>query len=389
MTHPPNSVKGLTMAEDYAEQLKRIKTDDVRSAKKAVDYLNNHMKPHVHQLLKDTFKDWEKRGFRAFYENPTRILVERSAKTYKEAPKRVVYNGETEDTAQTEKYNELLQSAKINPVTQNLDKHSRLLRAAVLLVQVARPEQLPMKTEEPVITLDVLSRDNCDIKRHPITGDIESLIYSAGIVGKQNGQVFHIWTNERIIDLEDMGAERYEVTGNFENPYGFIPAAILYDTEETTGNPWKYPAWDQLISASDGINLFNSEALFNGSRGMVGQPVTNMSFAKGTVMGLDAPILLEGGGAEDTFFEYRNPQVNITQFLEWLNAFKEQIADEWGVNLNVGGTGSADSGFKLIVEEFENIELRQQRIITAKQFEKELFNVFAKMHCLLIKQKSG
>jgi hypothetical protein len=104
-----------------------------------------------------------------------------------------------------------------------------------------------------------------------------------------------------------------------------------------------------------------------------------MEIPKGMVTGIDSPLALKTVGDETPFFEFSSPTVNIDQIMNWFLKFKEAISDEWGVNLKFAGGSIADSGFKLVVEEFENIELRQKRIVAAKQFEEDLYTVFATM----------
>jgi hypothetical protein len=355
------------MAEDTFEQLQNnIKSEAVQTAKKAIDYLENDMKSHIEDLLDDQLTKWESRGFIPVYENPTRILIERSAKSYKTPPKRIVnVNGEINEGL-TETYADLLKNTNIDFISQDLDARARLTTASMLLVQVDQATG--------IINLSVLSRDNSDIIFNRITGAIEGLIYTAGIVGLNGGQVFHVWTPTEIIDLEGD-----KVTGKEPNPYGIVPVAILHDKRPTNGQLWKYKAWEQLIQLSDGLNLFNTEALFNSRYAMVGSPVTNMKIPDGFVTGIDAAYEFDSSGAETPFFEFTSPTANVTEFMGWFKPFRESIADEWGVNLNIAGSGNANSGFKLIVEEFENIELRQTRIQAAKEFEYSLYNVFATM----------
>jgi hypothetical protein len=356
------------MADDTFEQLQNnIKSDAVKTAQIAVDYLENDMLGHMEDLLECHLKKWKSRGFVPIYENPTKILIDRSAKSYKEAPKRAVtVNGEVSET-QTELYNDLLRETNLNFIAQDLDARARLLRASLLLVQVDE--------ESGKKTLSVLSRNNSDVVFNRLTGEMMGLIYTAGIVGLNGGQIFHIWAPDTIYDLEGD-----KIVGQHENPYGIIPAAVLNDTRPPLGALWKYPSWEQLIQLSNGVNLFNTEALFNSRYAMVGSPVTNMKIPEGMVTGIDTAYELDGGGAVDTpFFEFTSPTANVTEFMSWLKPFRETVADEWGVNLNFAGSGSADSGFKLIVEEFENIELRQTRIVSAKQFEEDLYQVFAAM----------
>ena len=359
----------------YKDLIDNLTSKSVKSAQVAVDYLENDMLTHVENMLSQVHgvKEWRKRGFLPIFENPTRIMVERSSKSYKEAPKRSVVVGESTSEGQTEIYNDLLKTTNINFIGQDLDARARLLKASILLPQVDMDGQ---GRGSGKINLSVLSRNNCDIKINRMTGEIEGLLYTSGIVGLHDGQIYHHWTPELITDIEGD-----KVTGERENPYGMVPAAILHDTRPpASGKLWSYPSWEQLIQFSDGLNLFNTEALYNARFAMVGAPVTNMKIPEGTVIGIGAPLKLgDSAGGDTPFFEYSSPSANVTEFMAWLQPFKEAIADEMGVNLNYAGGGSAESGFKLIVEEFENIELRQQRIIAAKQFEQDLYHVFAVM----------
>lgn len=355
------------MAETTFEKLQNnIKSDAVQTAQVAVDYLENNLLCHMKALLKKHLEKWESRGFVPIYENPTKILIDRSAKSYKEPPKRSVTLNNEVNEGLTETYNDLLRDTNLNFITQDLDARARLLKASMLLVQV--------DDETGIINLSVLSRNNSDIIYNRKTGVAEGLIYTAGLVGMNGGQVFHIWTPDNIYDLEGD-----KVTGQMSNPYGIIPVAVLNDTRPPLGCLWQYPSWEQLIQLSDGVNLFNTEALFNARYGMVGSPVTNMDIPDGFVRGIDAPIKAGSDGGETPFFEFASPTANITEFMAWMKPFREQVADEWGVNLSIAGSGTADSGFKLVVQEFENIELRQTRIVAAKQFENDLYKVFAAM----------
>jgi len=354
------------MADTFETLQNNIKSAAVVTAQKAVDYLENDMLLHMEELLECQLTKWRKRGFVPLYENPTKILIERSAKTYKESPKRAVtLNGDVSET-QTVAYNDLLRETNLNFISQDLDARARLFRASLLLPQ--------FDTESQKLTLTVLSRNNSDVIINRMTGEIDGLAYTAGIVGMSGNQIYHIWTPSTIYDLEG------DSVSKTDNPYGIVPAAILNDTRPPLGELWKYKSWEQLIQLSDGVNLFNTEALFNARYAMVGAPVTNMTIPEGFVRGIDAAIALDSNNSAETpFFEFASPTANVTEFMAWFKPFREAIADEWGVNLNIAGRGTADSGFKLIVEEFENIELRQTRIVAAKQFEEDLYQVFAAM----------
>lgn len=359
------------MPETYKEQIDRLKSKDVVSAQKFIDYLHNDMLTHLETVLAKHIKKWDRRGFHPIYENPVRILIDRSAKTYKERPKRNIYTQAGEFSQQlTDRYEELLEKTDINFIMQDVDSRARGLNTALVMPNYDK--------DTDSLLMSVLSRNNCDVIINTITRQIDSLVYTAFSTGKEGGQMFHFWTPDRIIDLEDTEGG-LKVRGNMANPYGFVPAPMLHDSRPPLGRLWKYPGWEQLIQFSDGLNLFNTETLFNARYASVGSPITNLELPDGFVLGIDAPLSANTNDGSDPFFEFRTPTVNLEGIMGWLNKFKEAIADEWGVNLKFAGGSIADSGFKLVVEEFENIELRQKRIVAAKVFERDLYKTLAGM----------
>jgi hypothetical protein len=122
--------------------------------------------------------------------------------------------------------------------------------------------------------------------------------------------------------------------------------------------------------------MYHTEMKYNERFAALGTLFTNMKLKEGQVIGTDAAVEVESApGLETPFLEYRNPQVEVEPFQMWLDSFRENIGQEWGVNIKVAGEGSAESGFQLVVEELPGLQLRTKRQKPADTFEQAMYQV--------------
>jgi len=365
----------------YNDHLDNLCACETVSAQKAVDYLDGYYTPYLETLLTNTagygggIKDWKKRGVMLLWENFLGMIIEMSAKSYQSQPVRTVMNvdGSLNEDA-TLKYNELLKKSNFRPAVEDLDQLSRLLKVAVMVPQyIAETDEL---------LFSVVSRNNCDVDFDVKTGMTKSLMYSAGAVSKAGHKLYTYWDSEFVMDLErvsENGRSELKIVGKERNTYKIVPSAPLYDIRKPRYHFWSKPAWEQLTYLNDGVNMYHIETKFNSRYGALGALFTNLNIPEGTVIGGDAIISVETQPEETPFVEYRSPQVEVAKFMDWLDSYKEAVADQWGVNLKVAGSGSADSGFKLVVEEASSLELRKKRINAARDFERQNYKVIAGM----------
>jgi hypothetical protein len=310
-----------------------------------------------------------------WYTNVTKKIVDRSALSYNKAPERKVLVSGEEDEQATETYLDLLRGGRFESVMDCADSVARLLKNCIILTQAIKPED---DTEEHLM-FSVLHRGNCDVDYNFKTGKIDSLMYCSSGFGPNGGRLYHYWDCSDIIDLEerDDGKGGYGCVqvGKETNPYGIIPAAVLWDTNQPRCGFWPKPAWDELIRLNEGVNLFHTEVKFNERFQAFGALFSNATMPEDQVVGPDAVVTLESNAGEAVFLEYRAPDINLEKFEEWLGGYESDIAENWGVNLRVGGNGSADSGFKLVVEEIWNLQTRNDRIKSATQYERDMYQV--------------
>ena len=353
---------------NWKDHIENLKSESVVSAAKAIDYLDGKQLEHTIKDLdhpEHGIKHWKRRGVIPIVNNITEKIITRSALTYQKEPDRAVYIGETENEAASQLYAEMLGYHGAVAVNRS-DMDARLLKTCLIIVQYS--------AEQKKLLFNVLHRGNCDVDFDLSTQEVKSLLYTAGGVGMNGGQLLHFWDTERIVDLELTDNGGIRVVGTEANPYGMIPVAVRYDVSPPRSGFWPKNRWDELIRANEIVNRFHTEVAHASHVQMFPALFTNASIPDGTVVGADAIVELEGS-IDDIYLEYKAPVINLEPFQNWMISLQEDLADNWGVNLKLGGEGSADSGFKLMVEETWNLELRKQRQKAAKVTERELFNV--------------
>ena len=363
------------------QMLQSLTTANAISAQMAVDYLDGDQLNHFTGYLNTPgkgIKDWEKRGVLPLWENITGLIIDRSAQTYQHNPERTVINKDgTINEAGTEAYNKLLEQSNADEVFCDADILSRLLKTSIVIPQYSE--------DRGGMYFSAVSRHNSDVDYDRPAGKFNSLMYSGGGIGPGGGKIFHFWDGDKVIDIELGENDTGTVVRSEPNPYGLVPASPLFDIRPPRCGFWSKPVWEQLIHFNNGVNLFHTEMKFNQRFQSFGQIVTTAKIPDGAVMGPDSVLELQTSHPDETiFFEYKAPSsisVAISSFQKWLDIFRENIGQEWGVNIKTAGEGSADSGFKLVVEELPGLQLRQKRQKPADSFEQGIYKV-----CLAISE---
>jgi len=357
----------------YQAHLDRMKSAAVVSAAKAIDYLDGVQIPHLESLLDQNpggIKKWRERGVYLWFTNITQKIITRSALTYQDAPKREVYVGDAVNEKATEIYNDL--TAELEFILPAFDREARLLKTAILLAQAV------VTDDGEKILFSVLTQANCDVDYDHRTGEIRSLMYeSAGISAKGN-KLYHYWDAQSVVDIEVDNNGIPSVAGRDNHGYGVIPAAILFDASQPTSGFWPREAWEELVRLNEGVNLFHTEIKF-AQRFHTSPPLfTNAEFENGAVIGPDTTISIKTQAGESPYIEYKSPPAVssiLDAYQKWIGSLASDVAENWGVNISIGGGGSAASGFKLVVEEIWNLETRKTRQRYASKFELQLFRV--------------
>lgn len=387
---------GLT-AEQWVQLLQG---DCAKKAMKAIHYLDGDQEKEVIKFLNTPGsgrKDWVARGYRPRFRNITAMIVEKSGRLFKDnAPVLDVFEEDENavNEEQTRAINEIFAKTEWQEFFINLDSLVRLLKTGVVLVQY--------DSEEQKLVLDALHRGNCAVIRKP-NGKIDGLIYR--ICDDDGVGLYRVFTPEVIIDMDTTrsvgGAVSVTVVGQEENPYGCVPVAAFYDTHIPRHGFW-VDGGDDLVNMNEMVNIHitdNEQAISWMKRPMI---YTNASFedsgdqfelanvygsplprlvptGPSVIAGPDKVMQLDTTGVDSPFIDYKVPTVDLAPIDEVINNLIQAVAGDWSVRVKNAGEANASSGFQLVVEEIDNLELRKQRQRMFEAGFKRLFRVIKKV----------
>ena len=363
----------------YEDHIKNLRGADSESARLAYQFYLGNQLPYIEKCLNDAVcgvKNWKTRKYQIIWENLTQMIIDRSAQTYKQQPERQVLTdgGELNENA-TAIYLDLIKKGGFRSTSKDADSISRLLKTSLVLVQYS--------PDTKKLYFNVLSQDNCDVRFDPLTKKIISLLYTANAVADNGDRLYHYWTPEYVMDIS-FSAETQVIQAQgskTSNPYGIVPVATLHDLTPPRFGFWSDPVWEQLTAFNMAVNYYHMDTKFNHTWAAFGTLFTNSKIKDGSIIGADTVVEVENPqGDESIFVDFKVPSVsaNIDAYQGWLENLRDKIGEQWGVTIKAAGEGSADSGFKLIVEELPNLELREDRTASAEIFETDLYRVISK-----------
>lgn len=347
--------------------------------RKIEDYFDGNSKPHLLEFMNTYRANGLKKGQQARTRNIFRPIVEKSGMLFGHRPPKLeVYDGDNVNDVASALVQTAFESAKWIEFFTNFDPMLRVLKTLYVMPQVDPISRRWVFVE--------LNQDNCALKQN-IFGDIELLLYCTG-KNYDDTMRYTVWTPLEYweIDVDGHGGE-IEVPGSRQpNPYGLVPAAAFHDTTVPRhGKEWNTPTTD-LIEISDIYNLHLTDSEFSamwvksptlftnaqiqgGStetfevRQVYGEalpryvPTSSPGFVggPGTVVGLES-------NGEPIYLDYKGPSPDLTGLDQMVKQWVMDFASDWSVQLMVEGNGAADSGFKLVVKELPNLELRKKRM---------------------------
>lgn len=181
------------------------------------------------------------------------------------------------------------------------------------------------------------------------------------------------------------------------NPEGIVPACFFYDVNKPRSGVWVDPPED-LLSLQEVVNLHITDLEFaiawqkqktmvitgdldvNKNNGPSVIPAAQPGYTAGGEGWKDIALyaqqntdpLAVGGlgsvvkvGVDDRGnpgkVEFVGPTTDLGQLDTIIRNYIEGVANDWDVNIDYGGQGAAQSGFQLIVEETNNLNLREKR----------------------------
>ena len=406
---------------------------------KLVDYYEGDQTAYVIKMLDGAMygkrKEWKHRGIIPRVRNVIKTIVEKSGLLFNKPPTlEIVVPGVSTEPVVDPVFQEMLENADWIEIMQNVDIYTRLCGSIVLLQQLSVPDGLTTKggqyrfdhTRGDQLLFNILHRGNCVVKMNDARTKISELGFVLGDMsldvdsscGRPKKWQYCVWTPFEVMTIdvnEDLdstsaGEGKVETILTREpNPYGAVPASFFYDTKKPRKGFWTRAAED-LISLQEIVNLSLTDTEFaiafqkqktlfitgdlvsDDASGDQMIPAAQPGFSPGGATYNDIPFYqtrkqsflgglgsivklgLDGGGTAGKA-EFVGPDTKIGEVDEVIKEYITAVANDWSVNLTYGGKGGASSGFQLIVEELDNLQLRDQRGQTMQAGLRRLYEV--------------
>lgn len=363
-----------------------LQSDEARDAKKALNYFDGQQKKEMVAFLNGNAgrRNWENNGLVPRFRNLVSMIVEKSGMLFKDQPPNysVIQNGtDVADPEQTQKLLDEIAKLPWQEFFTNFDQVIRLLKTAILLIQYDKD------AEE--IVLDILHRGNCNVIINPMNRQIQAMIYTTsddGIVS-----TYRIFNDEEIIDLmqESDKQNKITVTDRQPNPWKSVPAVAFYDTKIPRNGFWVEASHD-LIDLNEMYNLHITDSewvaswikrptlftsvpfeetdgdMASGSQvaAIYGSPLPRQLPQSQQVQGGPGKaVTLNAQGIDHVVFDYKAPVVDMKNLNDMFETWAQMYAQDWSVKLatNNHPSRSVTSGFALLIEEIDNLDLRKRR----------------------------
>jgi hypothetical protein len=389
---------------------KSLNITDLIDSKKAMltekilDYYDGDQDEHLIKLMNDPSKgrkDWNSRGLIPRTRNILKMIIEKSGLLFSDkAPTLDVHVNGVVNEAASAILQKQLENIDWVEFFNNFDGVVRMLKTALVLVQ--------FDEEAGTLAFDILTQQNSAV----VTGlnkQMTTLIYrTSGNDLDDNMDPFDktatyiVYTKELIQEISVNRNGEESITGVQPNPFGMIPVVAFHDTNTPRSEFWNCIPTD-LVQINDMYNLHITDSEFAASWAKQSTLFTNAKIVANEDVGYEsqqvygsalptyAPtqgamiggpgqvISIDSQGVDNILLEYKSPVVDLQPIDDMVNKWVADFAADWAVNVKFGGNANADSGFKLVVEEMPNLELRKKR---ARMFEagfKRLYKVISKV----------
>lgn len=367
-------------------------------------------------------KEWGNRGIIPRVRNITKSIIEKSGLLFNKPPSLGIVTDPDLPPAIDDVLMEMMENADWVENFQNLDIYTRLTGSTVLLQQLTVPDDLTTTngqyrfnyTRGDQLMFSILHHGNALVRMNAACTKIIELAYIMNDIalGTQiSGQArsknwtYCVWTPLEILEIAVDEDQKTASSGEGEvelvisrepNPYGIVPASFFYDTRKPRVGYWARPAED-IISLQEMVNLALTDTEFaiawqkqktlmitgdfeadENNQGDLVVPTVKQGYTPGGAVYNDIPFYqtrkqtalgglgsivklgMDGSGVAGKA-EFIGPDTDLASLDAIITGFVEAVANDWSVNLNYGGGGKANSGFQLIVEEIDNMQLREAR----------------------------
>lgn len=381
-----------------------IEKNDKYHTQKLLDYFDGDQIQHVEKVLNDPQKGrhrWREKGIIPRSRNLTKTIVEKSGLLFDDNPPMLeVYSpNQTINKPASEKVTQIFDQSDWVENWISIDAAVRLLKTVIVLIH---------KTDNDLVVFDVLHQGNSTVITDPKTHEIVTLAYRVRPYSKTENGLIRVITAD-LVDLYeyDSQTKTEKLIDSQPNPLGIIPCVVVHDTNAPRTGVWNKPGCD-LVQLNEMYNLHLTDSEYAASWSKMKTLFTN-SQAQSTVENdilqvvqpIDSPLptlapssreIVGGPGTtvhitptigQTPYVEYLGPEVNLLPIDEMFRGWIRDFASDWSVNVK-DGNGTANSGFQLVVEEIDNLQLRKRRQKMFTSSFRRLYSVIAAMFNLPI-----
>jgi hypothetical protein len=412
----PNPMAG------YPISAKDFNSKQAKHTNKLIDYYEGRQKHHLVHIMdgKGEFAagkrtDWKERGIIPRVRNITKSIVDKSGLLFNRPPKLTIAIQNELNPVTDETFNAIMESADWIEVFQNVDVYTRLTKSTILLQQKYIPDGTTTingqyafdQTNGDALLFTLLHQGNSVVKMNPQRTQITALAFITTAPDKDGNFTYRLITPEEIIDVDvtsdndaygsTMTTEMKEtIVGREVNPDGIVPASFFYDINKPRDGYWASVPED-LKDLQEMLNLHLTDMEYamawqKGKSAVITADIKNSDDNRGSQIipaaqpghtdggetwenvpfyqqktitnlgGLGSIIKLGlDGGGQPGKLDFVGPDTDLAALQSVMDTMCEAVASDWDVNLKYGGGGSATSGFQLVVEESNNLTLREKR----------------------------
>ncbi len=402
---------------------KNLRTDEAIKAQKLIDFYEGDQLKYVVKDLQKYRKNWKKRTIIPRTRNITKSIVDKSGLLFNQPPTLEIVTGPGAVPVVDMQFNEMMEHSDWIEHFQNIDVYTRLCKSTVVLQQkyVAAPaitqhgQYVPDFEAGDALMLTLLTKANCEVVTD-ITGNhiIELAFLTSDIAGGKF--TYRDITPEFITDwqVNDIGLTETRIE-QVPNKDGFVPASFFYDVNRPLDCEWANIPED-IVALQEMLNLALTDTEFAMAHQKAKTLFTNArvenSSAKGSPTIPTAPISDEGfdgstgryvqedvgnnsenmGGlgnvvtvvapdaATTPYVKFDGPVSDLDKLTGVMEQLSVGVAYDWGVSLRHDGAGRANSGFQIIVEEMDNLQVRDQRGQSMQGALRRFYNITKKLY---------
>lgn len=405
---------------------KDLRTVDADAAQKLVDFYEDNQLDYLIADLNKYRDSWKDRKFIPRVRNITKSIVDKSGLLFNQPPNLEIKTESGTTPIVDETFNELMERSDWIEFWQNVDVYTRLLKSTVVFQQkyIATPattqdgKYVPNFQQGDALLLTLLTRANSAVKMD-ITGTIiNELAFLTSDISKGNEFTYRSITPDTIQDYIVKDDKEVPDGPAKPNPDGFVPANFIYDVLKPRKGGWANIPED-IISLQEMMNIALTDTEFaiahqkqktlftnarvEGSTGkgqngpLLGVPHAEEGFTPaGTAYpqnmvnttnanmgGLGKVVTVSTGDPQiQPFVKFDGPTSDLDKLTAVIEDLMAGVASDWSVTMRTEGTGKgrANSGFQIIVEEMDNLQLRDKRAISMAAGMRRFYDICQRLY---------